>query len=448
MQKGHKVKEVLPGSIAEEMEIESGDLLLAINDVEIKDIFDYHYYVDDEYLVVLIQKPDGEQWELEIEKDYDEDLGIVFEQGLMDEYRSCSNKCMFCFIDQMPPGMRETLYFKDDDARLSFLQGNYITLTNMSEEDLERIILYKLSPVNISVHTMNPELRCKMLSNRFAGDALKKLHRLADNQIEMNSQIVLCKGINDGVELDRSIRELSSLYPAMHSLSVVPSGLTKYRDNLAKLEKFGQEDARIVLEQIHTWQEKLLEKIGTRFLFASDEWYILAGYPIPEEDYYEGYGQIENGVGMVRSLVDEVSETLSDRTEQKQNITYSIATGVLAGPIMEEIVRMIQKKYPNVSGKVYTIKNEFFGEDITVAGLITGQDLEKQLKGKELGEYLILPDVMFRSGEEVFLDDMTATELETSLQIEIRIVESSGKSLVDTILNENIDIKRRHQNKR
>lgn len=448
MQKGHRIKEILPGSIAEELEIEPGDILLAINDVEIKDIFDYHYYVEDDYLVVLIEKPDGEQWELEIEKEYDEDLGIIFYQELMDEYRSCRNKCMFCFIDQMPPGMRDTLYFKDDDARLSFLQGNYITLTNMSEEDLERIILYKLSPVNISVHTMNSELRCKMLSNRFAGDALAKLQKLADHHIEMNSQIVLCKGINDGEELEHSISELSKLYPAMHSLSVVPVGLTKYRDNLTYLEKFERDETKVVLEQIHRWQNKLLKELGTRFVFASDEWYITAGYPLPEKDYYEGYGQIENGVGMVRSLIDEVFITLGERKGDKRKITYSIATGVLAGPIMKQITSLIQEKYPNVCGKVYVIRNEFFGEDITVAGLITGQDLKKQLKNQELGEYLILPDVMFRSGEEVFLDDMTATELEITLQKEIRIVESNGQSLVDTILSEGIDIENRHQNKR
>ena len=448
MENGHRIKEVLPGSIAEELEIEPGDTLLAINDVEIKDIFDYHYYIDDEYLVVLIEKSNGEQWELEIEKDYDEDLGLVFEQSLMDEYHSCRNKCMFCFIDQMPPGMRDTLYFKDDDARLSFLQGNYITLTNMSEEDLDRIILYKLSPVNISVHTMNPELRCKMLSNRFAGDALEKLQKLASHGIEMNSQIVLCKGINDGEELDRSISELSKLYPSMSSLSVVPVGLTKYRDNLVHLEKFEQEDAKKVLEQIHNWQERLLKEIGTRFVFASDEWYIKAGYQIPDESYYEGYGQIENGVGMVRSLVDEVAIALQNGAGDERRRACSIATGVLAKPILDQIVTLIQKKYPNVCVKVYVIRNEFFGEDITVAGLITGQDLEKQLKNQELGDYLILPDVMFRSGEEVFLDDMTATELEMALQKEIHIVESNGQSLVDAILGEGMDTDNRHLNKR
>lgn len=439
MQKGHKIKSVLPGSIAEELGIEVGDILLSINDCEIKDVFDYHYYVNDEFLVLLIQKPDGEEWELEIEKDYEEDLGITFEQGLMDEYRSCRNKCMFCFIDQMPPGMRDTLYFKDDDARLSFLQGNYITLTNMSEEDLERIILYKLSPVNISIHTMNPELRCKMLHNRFAGEALQKVKRLYDGKIEMNSQIVLCKGINDGEELLFSVEELAKLYPYMRSLSVVPAGMTKYREGLTLLEKFSREDARQVLDFIHSLQSKFLEILGTRFVFASDEWYINAEYPIPDAEYYEGYGQIENGVGMVRSLLDEVTEEMEKREGNMVCKEVSIATGKLAGPILKECAEKITEKYPNISIRVYVIRNDFFGEDITVAGLITGQDLIKQLKEKTLGDYLILPETMLRSGEEVFLDDYTIDDLKKTLQIPIRIVESDGMSLVNAVVEEDYE---------
>lgn len=436
MQKGHKIREVLPGSIAEKLDIEPGDLLLAINDCEIKDVFDYHYYVNDEYLVVLIQKPDGEEWELEIEKDYEVDLGIEFEQSLMDEYRSCRNKCMFCFIDQMPPGMRDTLYFKDDDARLSFLQGNYITLTNMSDEDLERIILYKLSPVNISIHTMNPALRCKMLHNRFAGDALKKVQRLYENQIEMNSQIVLCKGINDGDELEYSIRELAKMYPYMKSLSVVPVGITKYREGLTPLEKFDREDAQKVLALLHGLQEEMLERLGTRFVFASDEWYITAGYAIPDEEYYEGYGQIENGVGMVRSLIDEVQEAVAESAGSDVSKEISMATGKLAGPILAQCAKEINKKYPNIKINIYVIQNDFFGEDITVAGLLTGQDLIKQLKDQPLGEYLILPETMLRSGEDVFLDDYTVGDLKKTLQIPIRIVESDGMSLVNAVVED------------
>lgn len=432
----HKIKSVEEGSIAQELEIEPGDYLLAVNDTELKDIFDYHFICNDEFITVLIEKPNGEQWELEIEKEYNEDIGIDFEQGLMDNYRSCTNKCMFCFIDQMPPGMRETLYFKDDDARLSFLQGNYITLTNMKDQDLDRIIKYRLSPINISIHTVNPELRVKMLHNRFAGEALKKLEKLYDNRIEMNSQIVLCKGLNDGAELERSIEYLSNMLPYMESLSVVPVGLTKYRENLAPLKKFNKEDAIEVLNTIHKWQDKLLKEHGTRFVFASDEWYLTAEMPIPDEAYYEGYNQIENGVGMIRSLEDEVDEYLATLTGDDRSKKVSLATAVLAAPIIKQQTEKVMEKYPNIDCNVYTILNDYFGRDITVAGLLTGQDIINQLKDKDLGDYLILPDVLLRSGEEVLLDDLTVTDLEKALQIEIRIVKSDGTSLVDTILKD------------
>ena len=432
----HKIKSVEEGSIAQELEIEPGDYLLAVNDTELKDIFDYHFICNDEFITVLIEKPNGEQWELEIEKEYNEDIGIDFEQGLMDNYRSRTNKCMFCFIDQMPPGMRETLYFKDDDARLSFLQGNYITLTNMKDQDLDRIIKYRLSPINISIHTVNPELRVKMLHNRFAGEALKKLQKLYDNRIEMNSQIVLCKGLNDGPELERSIEYLSNMLPYMESLSVVPVGLTKYRENLAPLKKFNKEDAIEVLNTIHKWQDKLLKEHGTRFVFASDEWYLTAEMPIPDEAYYEGYNQIENGVGMIRSLEDEVDEYLATLTGDDRSKKVSLATAVLAAPIIKQQTEKVMEKYPNVDCNVYTIFNDYFGRDITVAGLLTGQDIINQLKDKDLGDYLILPDVLLRSGEEVLLDDLTVTDLEKTLQIEIRIVKSDGTSLIDTILND------------
>lgn len=432
---GHLIKGVLPGSIAEEMEIEAGDLLFCINEKEIKDVFDYHYAVNDEYLEVLIRKQDGQEWELEIEKEYEEDLGIEFEEGLMDSYRSCRNKCMFCFIDQMPPGMRETLYFKDDDARLSFLQGNYITLTNMSDEDIERIIFYKLSPINISVHTTNKELRCTMLKNRFAGEALDKIQKLYDAGITMNGQIVLCKGVNDKEELKRTIQDLSAYIPHMQSVSVVPVGLTKYRDNLVNLEKFTKEDALEVLRIIEEYQTRLYEKHKTRFIHASDEWYITAGLPIPEADSYEGYLQIENGVGMVRSLLDEFMEYYNTLTGDNRRKTLSLATGVLAAPIITELMKKINKKYPNVQISVHTIINEFFGSDITVAGLLTGQDIINQLKKIELGDYLLLPDVLLRNGETVLLDDITVEDMKNALQTDIRIVKSDGKSLIEAVLN-------------
>lgn len=432
---GHKIKGIAPGSIAKELELEAGDILLRINGNEIKDVFDYHYYTNDYNIVLLVQKVNGEEWELEIEKEEDEDLGIEFEQGFMDEYRSCRNKCIFCFIDQMPPGMRETLYFKDDDARLSFLQGNYITLTNLSEEDIKRIILYKLSPINVSVQTMNPELRCKMLKNRFAGDSLLKMKQLFEGGIKMNSQIVLCKGYNDGAELEYSIEELSSMIPHMKSLSVVPVGLTKYREGLIPLEKFTKEEANRVLEIIHKWQKKIKKEKGTRFVFASDEWYLTAGLPIPSKEYYEGYGQLENGVGMVRLFIDEVEAYLGSKNGDNRKVEYSIATGTLAAPIIKEVLQKIKLKYPNTNGRVYAIENNFFGRDITVAGLLTGQDIMEQLTGQELGEFLMLPSVLLRSGEQVLLDDFTINDLENTLQIGIRIVQSDGVSFLDTILN-------------
>lgn len=435
LKKDHIVKSVAAGSIAEELDIEPGDILLRINGNEIKDVFDYHYLVNDEYLELLILKQNGEEWELEIEKEYQEDLGIEFAEGLMDKYRTCRNKCIFCFIDQNPKDMRETIYFKDDDSRLSFLQGNYITLTNMSDEDIDRIILYKLAPINISVHTTNKELRCKMLNNRFAGEALDKIKKLYENGIEMNSQIVLCKGYNDGIELDRSIEDLSSYLPYMRSLSVVPIGLTKYRDNLAQVEKFTKEDAIQVLEQIHSWQERIKERYGSRFVFASDEWYITARLPIPDADYYEGYGQIENGVGMVRSLIEEVHDYLEEVQDNKAARKISMATGKLAAPFIEQLAKEVTTKYTKVEVNVYAIENEFFGKDITVAGLLTGQDIIKQLRGKELGEYLILPSVLLRDDEDVLLDDLRISDIERELGIKIRICKEDGKSFVETMVS-------------
>ena len=312
-QSRHKIKEIQEGSIAQELELEAGDELISINGQPVEDVFDYHYLVNDEYIELLVKKQSGEEWELEVEKDYDEDLGIVFENSLMDEYRSCRNKCVFCFIDQMPPGMRETLYFKDDDSRLSFLQGNYVTLTNMSDHDIERIIHYHLAPINISFQTTNPQLRCKMLHNRFAGDIFPKVQRLFEAGIEMNGQIVLCKGLNDKEELKRSIKDLSKYLPHLRSVSVVPVGLSKFRDGLYPLEPFEKQDAEEVLDLIESWQKKLYEAYGLHFIHASDEWYLLAGRKLPEEERYDGYLQLENGVGMLRLLETEVEEALEQR---------------------------------------------------------------------------------------------------------------------------------------
>ena len=436
MKHEHMIKDVLPGSIADELGIEAGDKLISINNNEIEDVFDYHFYVNDEELVLLIEKPNGEEWELEIEKDYEEDLGIEFEQGLMDEYRSCHNKCMFCFIDQMPEGMRDTLYFKDDDSRLSFLQGNYVTLTNMSDHDIERIVRYHLEPINISFQTTNPELRCKMLHNRFAGDALKKVDTLYESGIQMNGQIVLCKGINDGEELERSIRDLSKYVPCLQSVSVVPVGLTKYREGLYPLEPFTREDAVKILDTIHRWQDKFYEEYGIHFIHAGDEWYILAGEEMPEEERYDGYLQLENGVGMLRLLENEFEEAYEKVDGDDRDRELSIATGFLAYPYIQKMASRIEEKYFNTQIHVYPIRTDFFGELITVSGLITGRDLIHQLQNQKLGDRLLLPCNMFRSQEEVFLDDITLAQVEDALQVRADIVKSSGQDFIDVIVNE------------
>lgn len=440
--KGHLIKKILPGSIAEEFELAPGDRLISINGHEIEDIFDYQFYAEDTYIEILIEKPDGEQWILEIDKEEDEDLGIEFDNGLMDEYRSCHNKCIFCFIDQMPKGMRDTLYFKDDDSRLSFLQGNYVTLTNMSEHDLDRIIQYHLSPINISFQTMNPELRCKMLNNRFAGEALKKVDRLNEAGIEMNGQIVLCKGVNDGEELAFSIREMMRYIPNLQSVSVVPVGLSKYRDGLFPLEPFTREDAREVLSMIHHYQNESYQKYGNHFIHASDEWYILAGEELPQEENYDGYLQLENGVGMMRLLLNEFEEAVKELQEKISVGTLdfssreiSMATARLAYPFIRDMAARMMEMVPGLMIHVYEIRNDFFGEMITVSGLLTGQDLIAQLTGKELGEALYLPQNVLRSGEEVFLDDVTVTEMEKALQVKVDIIKSSGRDFVNAVLD-------------
>lgn len=442
-EKGHLIKTVQPGSIAEEMEIEAGDRLLAINGEDVEDIFDYQYMIQDEYVEVTISKPSGEEWILEIDKEYTEDLGVEFENGLMDDYRSCTNKCIFCFIDQMPKGMRDTLYFKDDDSRLSFLQGNYVTLTNMSEKDVERVIKYHMSPINISFQTTNPELRCKMLHNRFAGDALKKVDRFFEAGIEMNGQIVLCKGVNDGAELERSLSDLTKYLPHLRSVSVVPVGLSKYREGLYPLEPFTKEDAEKVLDTIHAWQEKVFPKYGLHFVHASDEWYILAGRDVPEEDNYDGYLQLENGVGMVRLLWEEFMDSLRQLKEngaverwngRKREI--STVTGRIVYPYIYRMAKLMEETFPGLRVHVNAIRNDFFGERITVTGLLTGQDIIAQLEDTRLGEELLLPQNVLRSGERVLLDDYTVDDISDALQVPVNIVKSSGYDFTESLLGE------------
>ncbi|MDO4977314.1 MAG: DUF512 domain-containing protein [Eubacteriales bacterium] len=426
----HEIAEVFPGSIADQCGLVPGDKILSINGNDIQDIFDYQFYIEDEYLEILIREKNGEEYILEIEKDEEEDLGVAFEESLMDQYHSCTNKCVFCFIDQMPPGMRDTLYFKDDDSRLSFLQGNYITLTNMKMEDIDRIIRYHLAPINISVHATNPELRCKLLNNRFAGDLLEKIKRFADANIEMNSQIVLCKNLNDKEELDRTIEDLSKFYPAMGSVSVVPVGVTKFREGLAAVETFDKESAKEVLSQIKGWQERLKESLGNTFVHASDEWFIMAEEEIPEADYYEGFGQLENGVGMMRLLIDEVEEALEACEGDDRAYEFSVATAKLAYPTIVDLASKIEEKYPNIKIHVYCIRNDYFGESITVSGLLTGIDIINQLKGKPLGECLFLPVNVLKADEDIFLDDITLDEMCETLQTPVNIIESDGEDFV------------------
>lgn len=455
----HIIKEVYPGSIAEEMEIEPGDVLLAINKQKIGDVFDYRYLIKDEYIEVLIRKKDGEEWLLEIEKDYDDDLGLEFENDLMSDYRSCSNQCIFCFIDQMPPGMRDTLYFKDDDSRLSFLQGNYITLTNMKEEDIERIIRMQLAPINISVQSTNPELRCKMLHNRFAGEKLKYLKMLYDGRVEMNGQVVCCKNVNDGAELERTIDDLSEYLPFMRSVSVVPAGITKFRDGLYPLELFTKEEAEAVIDMIESRQKKYYEEYGLHFIHASDEWYITAGREFPEEERYDGYIQLENGVGMMRLFINEFEEALHEVTSRadypelakKTDRTLTIATGKLAYPTVCAFADQMRQKFPKLKITVCCIRNDFFGETITVSGLITGQDLVRQLKekresGADLGTDLYIPSNMLRVGEEVFLDDWTIQDAERELGLKVTAVESGGKEFVEAMLNSEYAMERDNGN--
>jgi len=427
----HIIKEIMPDSIAEEMGLEPGDEVLSVNGETITDVLDYRFQAAGEDILLLVKKRDnGEEWELEIEKDYSEDLGITFEDGLMDDYQSCRNKCVFCFIDQLPKGMRDTLYFKDDDTRLSFLQGNYCTLTNLSDEDIDRICYYKLSPINVSVQCTNPELRCTMLKNRFAGKILTILQKLCDADIEMNGQVVLCKGYNDGKELDRTIADLEKFIPDIKSCSVVPAGITKFREGLPKIELFNAEECGRVIDQIELWQQHMLYAHGTRFIYPSDEFYITAGRPLPSDDDYEGYVQIENGVGMMRSLITDTHYAMEDYKDLNEgklpslNRRITIATGKLAGDHIKALAEEICEMFPGLSVNVVKIRNDFFGETITVSGLITGQDLIAQLKDLDLGDELLLPENLLRSNEDVLLDDIHLPEIEKALQTNIRIVKS------------------------
>ncbi len=422
------------GSIAQEVGIEPGDRLISMNGQSVRDVFDYRFLSADEQVLLMVMKPDGESLEIEIEKDEWEELGLIFEKPLMDEEKSCRNKCIFCFIDQLPEGMRSSLYYKDDDARLSFLYGNYVTMTNMDQAELERIVRYRMSPVNVSVDTTNPELRAHMLNNRFAGELVSKMKYLADNNIQLNAQIVLCRGINDGKELGTTLNDLAELLPALNSISVVPVGLTRHRTKLPALLPFDSASAIEVITQISQWQKKFLEKTGSRKVYLSDEWYLMSGTDLPDYSHYEDFPQIENGVGMAAEFLQGFGEALKKCRKKPVERTISLVTGVLAEKILKEAALMAEKSFPGLRVLVYPIKNNFFGDTVTVTGLLTGTDIREQLWGKPLGDTLLMPSNMFRSGTETLLDDISADEIGQALQVTTKKVNADGASFLKALL--------------
>ena len=430
------IQSVEQGSRAMRAGILPGDILISINENNIADVLDYRFYLVNKSLSLLIHRgPD--LLTFEIKKGEYDDIGLEFETYLMDQKHSCRNKCIFCFIDQLPKGMRDTLYFKDDDSRLSFLMGNYITLTNMKDADIERIIKMHMSPINISVHTTSPELRCKMLHNRFAGDCLRHLKTLADAGIAINAQIVLCKEVNDGAELERSLTDLAALGESIQSVAIVPAGLTKHRDGLYPLSPFTREEAAEVIRVIDRHGEKSLKTRGERLFFAADEFYLQAKLPLPTPDYYEGYPQLDNGVGMITCMGEEFNaamEYLQEDYDTSINRSFSIATGKAAYEFIANITSSLCNACPNLSGKVYQIENHFFGPEITVAGLICGCDLYEQLKDQPLGERLYISSTMLRDGGDLFLDSISLEELSQKLGVPIIPVNPDGDAFIKAIL--------------
>ncbi len=428
----NKIAKIIEESIAEELEIEVGDKLISINGTEIKDIIDYKFLMADDYIEVEIEKQDGEIWTFEVEKDYQEDLGIEFENAIMDEARSCHNNCLFCFIDQLPDGMRNTLYFKDDDSRLSFLQGNFVTLTNMNNEDLDRIIRYRISPINISVHTTNAELRKKMLNNRFAGDIYDKLKKLAKAGITMNCQIVLCPGYNNGEELVKTVSDLYKLYPAIENVAAVPVGVTKFRKNLNEITLYDAQSAKAEIEQISQFQQKALKKIGSPFVRLADEFYVMAGVEVPSTDFYGDFEQIEDGIGMIRFFRDSITKNLK-KLNKKAKGSFTLITGVSAYDEIEWAANAITEKNDKITINIQRIVNDFFGPTITAGGLLTGQDIMKQVQADNVFDYIIMPKNMFKSGESIMLDDITIAELENYFNKKILLCEYTGEDLIQLI---------------
>lgn len=429
------IKDVLSGSIAEEMEIEAGDYLLSINDTEIKDILDYKYQIFDEYIVVTVEKANGEVWDIEIEKEENEDLGLVFEEQLIDKPRSCANKCIFCFMDQLPPKVRETLIFKDDDFRLSFMTGNYVTFTNSGYKDLDRIINYHLTPINVSVHATDPEVRKMMLNNKNAGLILDYIKYLTDHGIGVNAQIVLCPGINDGEILDKTIEELSEFYPNLLSIAIVPVGLTKYRDGLYQLKGFDKISAGKVIDQVESWQVKFKKEYDDNLVFCADEFYVKAEREIPDSSRYGNFEQLEDGIGLLAYFTMNFNKSLMRFKPRKIEKTVSIATGKSAYKFIREKADILEQTFEGLKINVYAIENHFFGQEITVTGLITGGDLIKGLKDKEIGEYLVIDQKMLKDDADIFLDNLSLEEVKKELSIEIVKCESLGSGFIKAIIN-------------
>ena len=433
-----KIASVDPHSPARKAGVRPGETLTHINGHPIVDVLDYKFYAYDPKLELTLTEPEGGSRTLRIRKEEGEDLGLNFETYLMDRARSCANKCIFCFVDQMPPGMRDTLYFKDDDARLSFLMGNYITLTNLSQREIQRVIDLRISPINISVHATDPQLRTAMLKNPRAGECLDIMSRFAQAGIEMNCQVVACPGVNDGPALARTMEDLGQLYPAVTSVAVVPVGVTRFREGLCSIEPYTKEQAAALIDQVESFASHFMENKGTNLVWCSDEFYLIAGRMLPEKAYYEDMDQLENGVGMLRLLLHQADMALEEE-EPEQTAPFSIATGLSAAPFVQEILDNARKQCGNIKGTVYPIINRFFGETITVSGLITGTDLMEQLRGKDLGERLLIPDNMLRAGERVFLDDVTVEQVEEALGVTvIPVPADSGFDLADAILGREV----------
>lgn len=429
---GIRVSSVLPDSPAQKAKIRVGDTLLTINGQEIQDVLDYQFYATDQRLTIELERA-GKRFTVKVKKAEYQELGVGAETYLMDQQRACRNKCVFCFIDQLPKGLRDSLYFKDDDTRLSFLFGNYITLTNIGQAEIDRIIKMKISPVNLSVHTTNPELRVQMMKNPNAGKALEYIEQLAEAGISMNCQLVLCPGWNDGEELRRSLEELGRFYPAVQSVACVPVGLTDHRAGLTPLRPFTKEEAKAVVALVEEYGDRYEKAYGRRLFYPADEFFLKSETPLPDDSYYGEYSQLENGVGMMTLLRQEFSSALTELPPSDRTVHISLATGVASHDFLCDLVEGLRQKWPHFDCKVYAIKNNFFGENITVSGLVTGQDMIAQLKGKELGDRLLFPATMLRREADLFLDDLTPTELSEALGVSVLPVENDGYALVEAL---------------